>query len=114
MRLFTNDQAVVDAGNEYLLRVIPLYFISTLQYMYIGIIRGAGQSLVPTAATLVSLWLARVPAAYLLTRWFGPSNMHWCYAVGWVAGLAILIPYHHLGRWKKGLIEGGHSAGATL
>jgi putative MATE family efflux protein len=106
MWLFTNDQAVVDAGNAYLLRVIPLYFISTLQYMYIGVIRGSGQALVPTVATLVSLWLARVPAAYLLTQWFGPNNMHWCYAAGWVMGLAILIPYYYFGQWKKGLIVG--------
>lgn len=113
MRLFTNDQAVIAAGNAYLLRVIPLYFISTLQYMYIGVLRGSGQTLVPTVATLVSLWLARVPAAYLLTRWFGPNNMHWCYAVGWVMGLAILIPYYYLGRWKKGLIKGDYPAQAA-
>ena len=113
MRLFTLDQAVVDAGNAYLVRVIPLYFISTLQYMYIGILRGAGQTLVPTAATLVSLWLARVPAAYLLTWRFGPNNMHWCYAAGWVMGLAILVPYYHLGKWKKGLVQSGAGKAAA-
>lgn len=103
MLLFTDDQAVVNAGNEYLIRVIPLYIISTLQYMYIGILRGAGQSLIPTIATLISLWLARVPAAYLLSHYFGGQNMHWCYAIGWVMGLLILIPYYYSGKWKNGL-----------
>ena len=103
MGLFTDNAAVVAAGNAYLLRVIPLYIISTVQYMLIGIIRGAGQALVPTAATLVSLWLARVPAAYLLSRYFGPDNMHWCYAIGWVMGLCILIPYYYFGKWRKSL-----------
>ncbi len=101
MHLFTDNAEVVERGNAYLLRVIPLYFISTLQYMYIGLLRGAGESLVPTIATLVSLWLARVPSAYLLSNYFGADNMHWCYAIGWVMGLCILIPYYHSGKWKK-------------
>jgi len=105
MGLFTEETAVVAAGNAYLLRVIPLYIISTIQYMIIGVLRGAGQTVVPTVATLVSLWLARVPAAYLLTRYLGPDNMHWCYALGWVMGLCILIPYYYFGKWRKGLGE---------
>lgn len=102
--LFTGDAAVVDAGKAYLIRVIPLYVISTMQYMLIGILRGAGQSLIPTIATLVSLWLARIPAAFLLSTFFGANNMHWCYAIGWAMGLAILIPYYFKGRWRTGLI----------
>ena len=101
MWLFTDTPAVVEAGNAYLVRVIPLYVISTLPYLYIGLLRGAGESAVPTVASLVSLWLARVPSAYLLTSRFGPENMHWCYAIGWAAGLCILIPYYCSGRWKR-------------
>lgn len=101
MHLFTDSAAVVERGNAYLLRVIPLYFISTLQYMYIGMLRGAGESLVPTLATLISLWIARVPSAYLLSKYLGGDNMHWCYAIGWIMGLMILIPYYHSGRWKS-------------
>ncbi len=103
MYLFTDQSAVVSAGNEYLIRVIPLYFLSTIQFMYVGVLRGAGQSLVPTIATMLSLWLARVPAAFLLSSWFGAANMHWCYPIGWVLGLAILIPYYYLGKWKRGI-----------
>ena len=105
MRMFTSDQAVIDAGNAYLVRVIPLYFISTLQYVYIAVLRGAGQTLIPTIATMISLWLARVPAAYLFTRWLGPYDMHWCYAAGWVLGLMIIIPYYYRGKWKRGLTQ---------
>jgi putative MATE family efflux protein len=101
MYLFTDNPEVVARGNAYLVRVIPLYFISTLQYMYIGMLRGAGESVVPTIATLISLWLARVPSAYLLSKYFGGDNMHWCYAIGWVMGLCILIPYYYSGRWKS-------------
>jgi len=105
--MFTDSAEVVQRGNAYLLRVIPLYFISTLQYMYIGMLRGTGESIIPTIATLVSLWLARVPSAFLLSKYFGGDNMHWCYAIGWVFGLCILIPYYHSGRWKKRITNEG-------
>ena len=101
MRMFTDDPAVVAAGNAYLLRVIPFYVISALQYVYIALLRGMGISVIPTAAALLSLWLARVPSAYFLTSRFGADNMHWCYAIGWVMGLAIMAPYYHSGRWKR-------------
>lgn len=106
MGLFTDDPAVVAAGNAYLLRVIPFYVISALQYVYIALLRGMGISLVPTAAALLSLWLGRVPSAYLLTARFGADNMHWCYVIGWLLGLAIMMPYYHSGRWKKRLSGG--------
>ncbi len=105
MSLFSNDPAVIDAGNAYLVRVIPLYFISTLQYLYMGILRGSGISLMPTVAALVSLWAARVPSAYLLSQYFGSDNMHWCYPIGWLMGLAVLIPYYYRGSWKHKQIE---------
>ncbi len=105
MGMFTDDPAVVRAGNAYLLRVIPFYVISALQYIYIALLRGMGISLIPTVAALLSLWAARVPAAYLLTARFGPSNMHWCYVIGWLLGLAILVPYYHSGRWRKKLFS---------
>lgn len=101
MGLFTKDPAVVEAGNAYLLRVIPFYVISALQYIYIGLLRGMGISVVPTIAALVSLWVARVPSAYFLTNHFGADNMHWCYVIGWLMGLAILVPYYYGGKWRK-------------
>ncbi len=103
MSLFTRDPAVVAAGNAYLLRVIPFYIISCLQYIYIGLLRGMGISVIPTVAALVSLWVARVPSAYALTARFGADNMHWCYVIGWLLGLLIMVPYYHSGRWKKRL-----------
>lgn len=108
MYLFTNSKEVVEAGNAYLLRVIPFYVISALQYTYIGLLRGIGISVVPTAAALVSLWLARVPSAYVLTSYFGADNMHWCYVIGWIMGLVILVPYYHSGAWKKHLKPKGN------
>ena len=42
-----------------------------------------------------------MPAAYLLAHFFGPMNIHFCYAIGWALGLAICVPYYFSGRWKE-------------
>lgn len=57
--------------------------------------------MVPMISSLAALWLARVPAAYLLAHFFGPMNIHFCYAIGWALGLAICVPYYFSGRWKE-------------
>ena len=94
MGMFTNEPQVIAAGNAYLVRVIPFYVISALQYIFIALLRGMGISMVPTLAALASLWIGRVPSAYLLTNLFGQNNMHWCYLIGWLFGLVIMVPYY--------------------
>ena len=50
---------------------------------------------------LTLLCCAFTPAAYLLAHFFGPMNIHFCYAIGWALGLAICVPYYFSGRWKE-------------
>ena len=66
---------------------------------------------VPVVASILSLWLARVPAAYLLAHFFGPMNIHFCYAIGWALGLAICVPYYFSGRWKEKSVVARTGAG---
>lgn len=101
MRLFSADAAVIDAGLAYLYRVLPFYFLFSLMYVLNGIMRGAGETLVPLASSLVSLWLARVPVAYALAHFFGGPALNFCFPIGWAVGLAISLPYYLSGRWKR-------------
>lgn len=101
MRLFSADAAVIGAGLAYLYRVLPFYFLFSLMYVLNGIMRGAGETLVPLASSLVSLWLARVPVAYALAHFFGGPALNLCFPIGWAVGLAISLPYYLSGRWKR-------------
>ena len=101
MRLFSADAAVIGAGLAYLYRVLPFYFLFSLMYVLNGILRGAGETLVPLASSLVSLWLARVPVAYALAHFFGGPALNLCFPIGWAVGLAISLPYYLSGRWKR-------------
>lgn len=101
MHLFSPDAAVIESGYAYLVRILPFYWMLAIMFVANGVMRGAGEIMIPTIASLAGLWLARLPAAYLLARFFGPDNLHFCYAIGWALGLAVCVPYYFTGRWKE-------------
>jgi len=56
---------------------------------------------VPMISSIVGLWLARLPAAYMITHYFGPHYMFYSYPIGWLFGLSISGLYFMTGRWKN-------------
>jgi putative MATE family efflux protein len=101
MRLFSQEPAVIEAGEAYLIRVAPFYILLAVLFTLNAALRGAGDSVVPLLATLASLWLARVPLAYFLAERFGRDAMFFSFPLGWLVGLAIVVPYYLSGRWRN-------------
>ena len=101
---FVGSTALAAVGTAF-----PVVFLLSSMFMGLGIgamvmvsqFYGAGEMMVPMISSLAALWLARVPAAYLLAHFFGPMHIHFCYAIGWALGLAICVPYYFSGRWKE-------------
>lgn len=105
MGLFDSSPDVVAAGMAYLNRIVPFYWMLAVLFTLNSVMRGAGETIVPMVSSIVSLWLARVPAAYLLDAFFGRDNMYYCYFFGWVLGLAITCWAYFKGNWRtKGLV----------
>lgn len=101
MRLFSQDPAVINEGVQFLNRVLPFYSILGVVFVLNGALRGAGETLVPMIGSLISMWLARVPAAYILAHFFGGANLYFSYPIGWVIGLVIAASYYLKGPWKE-------------
>ncbi len=101
MRMFSQNPEVIDAGVAYLHCVLPFYFLLACNFMYNSVLRGAGEMVIPMISSFIGLWLARLPAAYLIAHFFAKENVYYSYAVGWVLGLAISGIYYATGRWKN-------------
>ena len=101
MRMFNSEPAVIAAGVAYLNRILPFYALLAVMFTLNSVMRGAGEMVVPMISTLISLWLARIPAAYLMDHFFGRDNIFFCYAIGWVMGLAISCWAFFRGRWRE-------------
>jgi putative MATE family efflux protein len=114
MRLFTPDQSVIDIGGEYLTIVTSFYLLFTGMFVYGGVMRGAGDTLVPMFITLFSLWVIRIPAALFLSKesveifgitlkgaGLGQTGIWWSIPSGWGFGLLLSFIYYQTGRWKR-------------
>jgi len=101
MSLFTNDAEVIRIGDQYLTIVSIFYVIFTLMFIYNGLMRGAGDTLIPMFLSLISLWIIRIPLAWMLSRKIGPSGIWWSIPAGWFIGLSLSFLYYKTGRWKR-------------
>jgi putative MATE family efflux protein len=108
MNLFSTEinPDVVSIGTRYLLIVCPFCIVFSTMFIYTGVMRGAGDTLVPMFITLLSLWLVRIPVASFLSGFIGPDGIWWSIPVAWTVGLTFASLYYRSGRWKnKGLIK---------
>lgn len=110
MRMFSQNADVIDAGVSYLHCVLPFYSLLAISFIYSSALRGAGEMIVPLISSFVSLWLARVPVAYLIAGIWGKDYIFLSYAVGWALGIVISYIYYRTGKWKKkSLVTAVHS-----
>ena len=111
LMLFNQDPAVVLAGEDYLVRVLSPMFVLAAQFTLNSVLRGAGSTVVPMISSIIALWGARVPAAYLLAWMFpgAPGNLYWSYLIGWLVGFAITGVVYLRGRWKDKCVVAGQT-----
>lgn len=100
MQVFTTDQAVVEAGKEYLYIVSSFYVLFSAMFVMNGLLRGAGDTLIPMFITLFALWVIRIPVSYVLAEHFGPKGIWWGIPIAWAIGAVFSYLYYLTGRWK--------------
>lgn len=101
MRAFTSDPAVIAIGKEYLLIVGGFFIVHGALNIYNGALRGAGDTLFTMTASLLSLWLIRIPLAYWFSALWGRSGIWWAIGVSIGIGLIGTYIYYKMGYWKK-------------
>ena len=101
MHMFSQSPAVIEAGVYYLHALLPFYFLCAILFILSAVLRGAGSMIVPMAASLLSLWLARVPIAYWIAGVWGKEFIYYSYPVSWAIGIIIVLVSYLHGGWKK-------------
>ncbi len=104
MNAFTSDLNVIDIGYKYLVIVCSFYIIFTAMFSVGGVMRGAGDTLIPMLITLLALWFIRIPLAYFLSRNGDVTGIWWSIPIGWAVGLVLSYTYYRTGRWKRKVI----------
>jgi len=104
MHLFTDDVAVIAIGAEYLVIVSSFYIFFSAMFVIGGVMRGAGDTLIPMFITLFALWVIRIPAAWILSRYFGVDGIWWSIPVAWFIGMSLSYLYYLKGNWKTKVV----------
>jgi putative MATE family efflux protein len=108
------DVAVLQQGGEYLRVVSFFYVVFGLMFCMNGVLRGAGDVLVPLYTTIATL-LTRVIAAYVLSAvaTIGYRGIWWSIPVSWVLASMISSTRYFSGAWKKKALTAGQRRGAA-
>ncbi len=106
IRLFSHDEAVIRIGGEYLVIIGVFYLIFSTMFIFNGVMRGAGDTLIPMFITLISLWVIRIPLALLLSQRMGITGIWWATPFAWLFGMVMSMLYYFSNKWKeKGIIK---------
>jgi putative MATE family efflux protein len=103
LSMFTHSEPVLAIGVQYLRTVGPCYFLFALIFVSMGVVNGAGQTIIPMILTLISLWAVRVPLAWYLSQ-NTPLKVRGIWiamAAGFIVTSTIGYLYYLTGRWKK-------------
>jgi len=104
MHLFTEDAAVMIIGAEYLVIVSSFYIFFSTMFVIGGVMRGAGDTLIPMFITLFALWGIRIPAASIMSQYFGVDGIWWSIPIAWFIGMTLSYVYYLKGNWKKKVV----------
>jgi len=108
MKMFSTDitPEIITVGRRYLLIVCPCTVIFSIMFVFNGVMRGAGDTLIPMFITLLSLWIIRIPVASFLSDHLGTDGIWFSIPIAWLVGAICAIFYYRTGRWKnKGVIK---------
>lgn len=106
IELFSRDPEIVRIGGIYLI-VAAIYEISDAMYLvYMGALRGAGDTLAPSIVAASLCWSITVTGGYCVAK-FVPSSG---YAGPWIVGCAYgwILGLYMLGRFSRGKWRGIH------
>jgi putative MATE family efflux protein len=100
-----DDGKVMDIGVTYLRTVGSCYILFAVMFISNGVANGAGHTMMTMAFSLLSLWLIRVPAAWLLSRTsLGITGIWAAIVLSFAVSMVASLMYYFSGRWKQSTI----------
>ncbi|WP_423743378.1 MATE family efflux transporter (plasmid) [Haladaptatus sp. SPP-AMP-3] len=99
--------ATIRLGSQYLrIRSAEFVFMAVLQVL-LGAYRGAGNTKLAMAFSMITLWLGRVPIVYFLAfvRDMGPTGVWIGMAFGNIIGAIVAALWFTRGTWKRTVID---------
>jgi len=98
---------VIAIGAQYLYIVAPSFLFLGVYRVTASAFRGSGNTRTAMVFTILSLWVFRVPPAYILLTYFdmGAAGVFWATALSNVATAVVALAWFTRGTWKERVVE---------
>lgn len=103
MRAFTQDEAVIQLGTQFLRIVAVMQIPLALTMVLAGSLRGAGDTRFIMWATTAGMWGVRVPLAFIFGVWLQLGVFYvWIAMIAdWTVRMALLLWRYQSEHWRK-------------
>ena len=103
IRIFNTEPALVELASTFLRIAAVGYLMLGFGVTLSHCISGAGDTVPPMLATLLTIWVVQMPLAFLLPQVtdLGIYGVRWAMVVGMAVGAVAYTTYFRLGRWKS-------------
>jgi len=100
--LFNREAGVIDYGSLFLRSISPFYLIVCVNQIYIGSLRGAGDTKAPMVIMLSSFVLFRQIYLYIISKTIGTITMVALgYPFGWILCSIAIYLYYRKCHWER-------------
>ena len=105
--LFTTEAPVIEAGAPYLKALALSFVLESVMFCMMGLLTGAGHTLVTLSCALLSAFVVRYSLARLfgVTLGMGFVGVGWAYPFAPAASLIICTAFILSGRWKTNRVR---------
>lgn len=102
LKIFTTDEKVIHYGTQFILFIVPLYFIYAMNQILSGVLRGAGQTFVPMIIGLVCMCGLRVGWLVVMIGIVKDVRIIYAsYPLTWIFTNIFMSIYYYRGKWMK-------------
>ena len=113
--IYTQDEEVIRVVGERMMVILPFYFVCGVVEVLVGCMRGMNYSVLPTAASFLSVCVYRIVWVFTFFRAHRTTQALWMrYPISWIINFAvdlvmILLVFRHVMKTRSEEGESGES-----
>ena len=102
LMLFTDEPALIQESTHLLRILCPFYWMLSVIDVLAGVMRGAGNTIIPMLNSMLCQCFIRIPLLFFLMEIFQTSDvLYWSMVIGWACGFVFITAYYKSGWWKR-------------
>lgn len=112
LRIFSKDETVLMYASRYVVVMLLSQWFYAIFNGIMCIVNGLGKVRYTTVINILMLWAVRIPAAWIITRYFDGTYIMLCFPISFSFGMICMVAYYIFSpSWKEVMEKGGGHMG---